>query len=92
MAYLKLSLDSDDRKTKMTSICMDLTWVSPNYTLETSKQKKQTLRRSPVYINFCKTVTMIARQNGYFSCVILYTTLRGRVRQNETTRPKGGNS
>lgn len=40
MAYLKLSLDSDDRKTKMTSICMDLTWVSPNYTLETSKQKK----------------------------------------------------
>ena len=95
MAYLKLSLDlwsvlfwwSKDENDEY----LDLTWVSPNYTLETSKQKKQTLRRSPVYINFCKTVTMIARQNVYFSCVILYT-LRGRVRQDETTMPKGGNS
>lgn len=62
---------------------LDLTWVSPKYTLETSKQKKQTLRRSPVYSNFCKTVTMIARH--YFSCVIL-CTLRGRVRQDETLK------
>ena len=90
MAYLKLSLDSDDRKTKMTSI-----WTSLE-SLQTirwrrANKKKQTLRRSPVYINFCKIVTVIARQNVYFSCVILYT-LRGRVGQDETTRPKGGNS
>ena len=91
MAYLKLSQlrlwwSKDENEEYL-----DLTWVSPKYTLETSKQKKQTLRRSPVYINFCKTVTMIARQNVYFSCVILYT-LRGRVGQDETTRPNGGNS
>ena len=70
MAYLKLSLAlwsvlfwwSKEENDEY----LDLTWVSPKYTLEKSKQKKQTLRRSPVYINFCKTVTMNARQNVYF--------------------------
>lgn len=65
MAYLKLSLDSDDQKTKMTSIWTSLESLQ-NIRWRRAKKKKQTLRRSPVYINFCKTVTMIARQNCLF--------------------------